>query len=227
MSLRARLLNTWLRRIERPALARMPADRPEKLRNRFAMNMRLIYGRPRKARQISVAGIPALEVGPQNDSAPILYLHGGGYVFGDPASYHGMCTRIGRAAGRRVIDLTVHFTDGDGNVGSDELPFPDTCRLEDYESFLERFDLYIYYYEQVNGQLVPIPPADSCLPYHNILPNLTPEGQNKTLEGNITTPFDYSNFPRNDADSIQFEMRLEDREGNSSERISSPAIAVP
>jgi acetyl esterase/lipase len=103
MSLRARLLNTWLRRIERPALARMPADRPEKLRNRFAMNMRLIYGRPRKARQISVAGIPALEVGPQNDSAPILYLHGGGYVFGDPASYHGMCTRIGRAAGRRVI----------------------------------------------------------------------------------------------------------------------------
>lgn len=130
-------------------------------------------------------------------------------------------------AGRRVIDLTVHFTDGDGNVGSDELSFPDTCRLDDYDTFLERFDLYIYYFEQVNGQMVPIPPADSCLPYHNILPNLTPEGQNKTLEGDITTPFDYSNFPRNNADSIQFELRLEDRDGNSSERISSPAIAVP
>lgn len=130
-------------------------------------------------------------------------------------------------AGRRVLDLTVHFTDGDGNVGSGDLDFADTCRLDDYETFLDRYDLYIYYFEKVNGRFVPIPPADSCLPYHNILPNLTPEGQNKTLEGDITTPFDYSNFPRFNADSLLFEIRLEDRAGNSSARISSPAIAVP
>lgn len=129
---------------------------------------------------------------------------------------------------RRVIDITVAFTDGDGDVGSADEDFADTCNLDNYDQFLERYDLYIYYHEKVNGQLQEIPPADSCLPFHNILPNLTPEGQNKTLEGTIKTPFEYSNFPVNrGVDSIMFELRLEDRAGRSSPRISGPVIAVP
>jgi hypothetical protein len=131
------------------------------------------------------------------------------------------------ADNRRVIDLTVYFTDGDGDIGREDLNGSnDTCILSDYASFLERFDLFIYYYEKVNGQFRQIPPSDSCLPFHNILPNLTPIGQNKTLEGDITTPFDYSNYPLNTTDSIKFELQLIDIAGNKSTRISSPAIGI-
>lgn len=129
---------------------------------------------------------------------------------------------------RRVIDLSLYFTDGDGNVGSEGLrQVTDTCTSANYLQFLENFDLFIYYYEKVNGQYREVFPADSCLPFHNILPDLTPEGQNKTLEGDIRTPFDYANFPRNNGvDSIRFDFILKDRARNESNRLRSPAIAV-
>jgi hypothetical protein len=131
------------------------------------------------------------------------------------------------ADNRRVIDLTAYFTDGDGDIGREDLSQGnDTFILNDYASFLQRFDLFIYYFEKVNGQFIEIPPSDSCLPFHNILPNLTPIGQNKTLEGDITTPFDYSNYPLNSTDSIKFELQLIDLAGNKSSRISSPAIGI-
>jgi hypothetical protein len=130
------------------------------------------------------------------------------------------------ADNRRVIDLTVYFTDGDGDIGREDLNSIDTCILNDYATFLQRFDLFIYYFEKVNGQFIEIPPTDSCLPFHNILPYLTPIGQNKTLEGDITTPFDYSNYPLNSTDSIKFELQIIDLAGNKSSRITSPAIGV-
>lgn len=131
------------------------------------------------------------------------------------------------ADNRRVIDLTVYFTDGDGDIGREGLSSSDTCLLSNYDRFLERYDLFIYYYEKVNGQYREIPPTDSCFPFHNILPDLMPEGQNKTLEGDITTPFDYANFPANsNADSIRFELMLIDRAGNKSQRIIGKPLAI-
>ncbi len=129
-------------------------------------------------------------------------------------------------ANRRVVDLKMYFTDGDGDVGREGQSNSDTCDLANYNEFLERYDLFIYYYEKVNGQFVEILPADSCFPFHNILPNLMPTGQNKTLEGEITTPFDYANYPQNNTDSIRFELQLIDRSGKSSPRIMSPSIGV-
>lgn len=130
------------------------------------------------------------------------------------------------AANRRVVDLKVYFTDGDGDIGRADEGASDTCDLANYSRFLERYDLFIYYYEQVNGQFVEILPADSCFPFHNILPNLEPTGQNKTLEGEITTPFDYANYPENNTDSIRFEIQLIDRSGKSSPRIMSSSVGV-
>ncbi len=131
------------------------------------------------------------------------------------------------ADNRRVVDLTMYFTDGDGDIGREGMSSSDTCQLSNYDRFLERYDLFIYYYEKVNGQYREIPPIDSCFPFHNILPDLMPEGQNKTLEGDITTPFDYANFPANrNADSIRFELMLIDRSGNKSPRIISDPIAI-
>ncbi|NBD29691.1 MAG: alpha/beta hydrolase fold domain-containing protein [Alphaproteobacteria bacterium] len=95
MSLRARLLNTWLRRIERPALARMPAHPASKIRDRFETQARLFFRPPRGTRiaPVSVAGLPALEVGPAGVT-PILYLHGGAYVFGSPQTHAGLLGRL-------------------------------------------------------------------------------------------------------------------------------------
>lgn len=130
------------------------------------------------------------------------------------------------AANRRVVDLTIYFTDGDGDVGREDQDNSDTCELDNYDRFLERYDLFIYYYEKVNGQFKEIPPADSCFPFHNILPDLEPIGQNKTLEGEITTPFDFANYPENPTDSIRFEFVLKDRSGNESPRIMSSSIGL-
>jgi len=130
------------------------------------------------------------------------------------------------ADNRRVVDLTVYFTDGDGDVGREDESNSDTCNKLDYDAFLDRYDLFIYYYEYVNGSYVEILPADSCFPFHNILPNLTPRGQNKTLEGEITTPFDYANYPENNTDSIRFEMMLIDRSGKESNRLIGSSIAL-
>ncbi|HKL68213.1 alpha/beta hydrolase [Salibaculum sp.] len=105
MSLRARILNTLLRRIERPALARMPAHPPKKIRDRFDMQARLFFRPPRGTRveQTSVAGLSALEVGPA-DAVPILYLHGGAYVFGSPKTHKGLMGRlVARCDARAVL----------------------------------------------------------------------------------------------------------------------------
>lgn len=130
------------------------------------------------------------------------------------------------ADNRRVVDLTIYFTDGDGDVGRADENDSDTCELDNYDRFLERYDLFIYYYELVNGQYREVLPADSCFPFHNILPNLTPTGQNKTLEGEITTPFDYANYPENNTDSIRFEFELIDRAGNKSQRIVGKPVGL-
>lgn len=130
------------------------------------------------------------------------------------------------SSNRRVVDLTVYFTDGDGDIGRADQNFSDTCDLSNYQALLERYDLFIYYYEKVNGQFREILPGDSCFPFHNILPDLEPTGQNKTLEGEITTPFDFANYPENNTDSIRFELKLIDRAGNESARIIGPSIGL-
>jgi hypothetical protein len=128
---------------------------------------------------------------------------------------------------RQVFKLKIYFTDGDGNVGSADENNSDTCDINNYAAYLERYDLFIYYFEKVNGRFEEVFSLDSCFPFHNILPNLTPVGQNKTLEGDIITPFEYSNFPENrNTDTVRFEFVLKDRSGNESNREVSEAIAI-
>ncbi len=120
---------------------------------------------------------------------------------------------------RKTYTLTVYFTDGDGDIGLlDNTPL-DSCNENAY-NFLIR------YFEQVGGVYEEVLPVDSCLPFHNIIPNITPEGQNKTLEGDIIAAFPYSGLPQNSTDSIKFEFVLIDRAGNRSPAISSGAIAL-
>lgn len=126
---------------------------------------------------------------------------------------------------RREILLTTYFTDGDGDIGRETTDSP--CDVDSY-------DFLIRYFEKVNGSFKEIQPKsmtppDDCQPFHNVLPNITPEGQNKTLEGELTVTFSYLGFPQNGSqvDSVRFELQLVDRGGHKSEVVTSPSIFIP
>ncbi len=119
------------------------------------------------------------------------------------------------------INLTVFFTDGDGDIGREDLDNLDPCKIESY-------DFRIKYFEKVNGSFIEIFPRNPCLPFHNIIPNLTPDGQNKTLEGDLTTTFSYLAYPENAGiDSVRFNFQLFDRDGNESNILTTPVIVIP
>lgn len=109
MTLQARLLNTWLRRVEKPALAR--ATDPVKMRQRFELNARLFFYAPggtRKKWQVLGQGnhrLDALEVTPRkvDHDATLLYFHGGGFVFGSPRTHAALVGQLTARLGMRAI----------------------------------------------------------------------------------------------------------------------------
>ncbi|WP_417524308.1 alpha/beta hydrolase [Marinovum sp.] len=96
MSLIGRLLNPYLRVTERRRLARATA--PETLRRAFETNARLLFWPPRGATfaEQDVAGRPATWVDRQRPGPLLLYLHGGGYVFGSPRTHRAMLAHLAR-----------------------------------------------------------------------------------------------------------------------------------
>lgn len=104
MSRRARLLNWWLRHVEKPALARLDADDLDRVRRRFELQARLLFPLPRglACRWTTHAGLPSLEIGPETRTR-LLYLHGGGYVFGSPRTHKGLAGRLSRRTGLGAV----------------------------------------------------------------------------------------------------------------------------
>lgn len=100
MTVRARLLNAWLRWIERPALARLKTRDVSRVRRRFEWQGRLLFPLPRgiAKRWTKRAGMEVLELGPR-DGTRLLYLHGGGYVFGSHRTHKGLAGRLARRMG--------------------------------------------------------------------------------------------------------------------------------
>ena len=102
MSLRRGLLNWYLRRTEKPYLARV--SDPETVRRSFEKNARRFFHGPRGAAYASgeIAGLRVLSVrGPgvaEGDGPLILYFHGGGYVFGSPRTHRAMLAFLSREA---------------------------------------------------------------------------------------------------------------------------------
>jgi acetyl esterase/lipase len=104
MSLRARLLSEGLRRIEKPWLARV--EHPQDLRRSLDRKGQLLFPGPRSvARRWVTCGVRALRLDPpaRRLGATLLYLHGGGYVFGSPLSHRTMVARLVAAAGLPAI----------------------------------------------------------------------------------------------------------------------------
>lgn len=101
MSLRARVLNTWLRLTEKPFLSHVTS--PAVLRASFEIKAASFFrgplGVPRTWKDL--AGAPALRLGRQtSDTAPVLlYFHGGAFVFGSPRTIGKMVAHLAKKAG--------------------------------------------------------------------------------------------------------------------------------
>ncbi|UYV36169.1 alpha/beta hydrolase [Rhodobacteraceae bacterium D3-12] len=102
MSLRAQVINLFLRLVEKRRLMR--ADDPADLRAGFERSARLFFHGPRGARYeaATLGGVGGLRVtGPgAGDAQVLLYFHGGGYVMGSPATHKAMLARLSKLTKR-------------------------------------------------------------------------------------------------------------------------------
>lgn len=124
--------------------------------------------------------------------------------------------------------LTVEFKDGDGDVGLNE---GDT--LPPYQFGGDYYyNLIVDYYEMKNGEWskVNFDSIPGSATFSDRIPNLTPEGQNKKLEGEIEqelAPFYYLLPSVSTADTFQFRIRLIDRALNVSNEVESQVLIRP
>ena len=104
MSLALRLLNPWLRRVEK---RRLSDGTVSQLRRALLLQSRIYFHPPFGTRitHTSYGDVPCLDIGVRH-TAPgrvILYLHGGGFVFGAPETHRALAAQIGRRTAARVI----------------------------------------------------------------------------------------------------------------------------
>jgi hypothetical protein len=111
------------------------------------------------------------------------------------------------------IALRFYFTDGDGNIGLEEgdtlPPFCNTC--EHYDN------LRVNVYSKIDGVF------ELNYPYNARIKNLTPNGQNLSLEGHMDYKIDIANRT---SDTIMVDFYLEDRDLNQSNVERTPELYV-
>jgi len=111
------------------------------------------------------------------------------------------------------LALRFYFTDGDGNIGLEDTqtqpPFCNTC--DHY------YNLYVNVYSKIDGVL------ELNYPYNARIKNLTPGGQNLSLEGYMDYKIDIANRT---SDTIMVEFYIEDRDLNKSNTERTPELFV-
>ena len=83
------------------------------------------------------------------------------------------------------VTLKFRLIDGDGDVGLDE---QDTLGPFSRDSAYY-YNLFIREYEKIGEEFVEV--EDNIFPRNYRIPNLTPEGQNKTLVANVSVEIEY------------------------------------
>ncbi len=118
------------------------------------------------------------------------------------------------------------FTDGDGDLGlapNDTFP-PFEKTGNHYYNFI------ISYFEKQNGQWVKISatppfPGGDTVSNSSRIPFLTPDGQIKSLEGDLFMQL-FTNNPFSPYDTIKYEFSIEDRALNRSNTETTPDIIL-
>lgn len=100
--------------------------------------------------------------------------------------------------------ITIGFTDGDGDIGG----FQNDTTI----------NMFVSQINIVNGEH--LSPIDKSY----TIPYVTPEGQNKSLKGEIDIELFF--LPFEIADTAMFEVYIEDRSKNKSNIISTPVVVI-
>ncbi len=104
MSVVQRLLNSWLRAVEK---RRLRTGTPAALRKALEVQARLFFHGPRGTQQrwTSYGDIPCKEVTPRggNVERVLFYIHGGGFVFGSPDTHSAMAAQLADRIGARAV----------------------------------------------------------------------------------------------------------------------------
>jgi len=112
--------------------------------------------------------------------------------------------------------LIFSFTDGDGDIGlSDADSLPPYCDSCDYH-----YNLFITLYEKSDTGFIPV---DQEIPLYYRIPYAVPEGQNKTLKGQIVVDFEYNPILY---DTIKYEFYIVDRALHHSNIETTPEIIL-
>lgn len=115
--------------------------------------------------------------------------------------------------------LTISFTDGDGDIGLDQgdtlAPFNPGSHW--YHNF------FVDYYRMENGSWVL---QQFALPLYYRIPVITPTGQNKALEGDISVELSPQVLPQAPGDTVRFGVRIADRALHESNTVHTDAIIV-
>lgn len=117
-------------------------------------------------------------------------------------------------------DCIISFKDGDGDIG---ILDGDTVSDDDFK--------LKYLYKGTDGQFHPYDAIDSTsvmdtLFYSYRVPNITPEGQYKALEGTIKAKLRSQPLYNPLHSTIKFEIRLRDRSGNYSNIVTTNEIST-
>jgi hypothetical protein len=119
-------------------------------------------------------------------------------------------------------DCIIKFTDGDGDIGlaKDDTVSPPNLRLK-------------YLYKNLtDGKFYPMDAIDSTtvldtLFFNYRIPNITPDGQYKALDGTIKAKFRTSPVFYPGHKVVKFEIVLRDRAGNKSNTVTTNEINIP
>lgn len=114
--------------------------------------------------------------------------------------------------------------DGDGDIGLSE---DDSLPPFDLSSPFF-FNLFVEFFEIENGEKKPylLPITLDTLRFDQRIPNLTPTGKRKSIEGEIVLKLPTIPFPDFEPDSVVFRIQLYDRALNSSNIIETDPIKI-
>jgi len=119
--------------------------------------------------------------------------------------------------GDSVAFFTFSFQDGDGDIG---LRTGDTLGVFHRDSLYYN-NLFLEYFELDSGEWVK---QDVSVPFYYRIPELSPIGQNPTLEGDIEVELAPFFNPFSSLDTFRFEAKMVDRSLNESNLIVTPGL---
>lgn len=118
-------------------------------------------------------------------------------------------------------DCVISFTDGDGDIGIFDY---DTASSNDFKMKYLYKDTIDNIFKPFDAN--PATPKMDTLFYSYRVPNLTPDGQYKALDGEIRAKLRAAPIYYPTHKTVKFEITLRDRTGNISNKVETTEISV-